>query len=238
MYWRKNHMDHDMTNYLDSIHASERLKRKTKAYLRHKTFDYGRDTMRMRSSRIRTAGCIAAAVITFAGIGLYRLPTAYIDLDINPSMELNINALGRVISLNGLNDDGAELARVLNVSGMSYGDAMQYILISDPLEPYLEAGSSISISVTGSSVQQSETILKDVVCRAYGIADKENVYYCHADRQTAREAKNSGLSLARYQALEELRKTDPTVTPEYVQDMSMSEICSLIRSHQLDDPCQ
>lgn len=231
-------MDHNMTDYLDSIHASDRLKRKTKAYLRQKTHDYGRDTDRLRSSRLRKAACIAAAIVTLAGAGLYRLPVAYIDLDINPSVEINVNVLGRVISLNGLNPDGAQLVRDIDVSGMPYAEAIQRILISDELEPYISAGSTISISVSGSSVEQSEEMLMDVACRAYAVADKETIYCCSADLQTAREARNCGLSTARYQALTKLKQTNPNASPADVQSMTPAEICTLLCATQPENPCE
>ena len=99
-------------------------------------------------------------------------------MDINPSIELKVNALDRVIDLKGRNADGEAVAQMLDVSGMAYDEAMQRILISEELSPYLEAGNMISISmVGGGSDAHAVEMLSKVVCRAYAIAEDENVFY-------------------------------------------------------------
>ena len=129
-------------------------------------------------------------MLVLSGTGIWFLPATSIGLDINPSLDLTVNALDRVIALKGKNEDGLEVAKHLDVSGMPYDEAMQRILISEELSSYLENGSMISISVVGGgSDVHAEKILSKVVCRAYAIAEDENVFYCQTDKETLEAAR-------------------------------------------------
>lgn len=57
----------------------------------------------------------AACFILVAGTGLltYSIPSAYVSLDVNPSVEYIVNMYDRVLSVRGLNEDGAEIIREL-----------------------------------------------------------------------------------------------------------------------------
>ncbi|MBR2482074.1 MAG: hypothetical protein IKB58_04390, partial [Oscillospiraceae bacterium] len=149
-------MKNDLQKAFDAVQADERLKRRTKAYLRRATLDYGRDTQRRRQRQTRMVSCAAAVMLMVMGAGMWLLPVTSIDLDINPSLELRVNTFGRVTELKGMNADGLALVDSLNVKGMRYDDAMQRILISEPLEPYLEDGSLISITVVGKDTALTE----------------------------------------------------------------------------------
>ncbi|MGM9619713.1 MAG: hypothetical protein ACI3W8_07775 [Oscillospiraceae bacterium] len=222
----------------DSIQTPERLKRETRAYLRRKTFDYGKNALQRRRFRSRLAGCLAAVVLLLTGAGLWFLPAASIGLDINPSVELQVNVLDRAIALKGLNADGLALAEQINVTGMPYDEAMQRILLSDALAPYLDRGSMIAITVVGGGNEaHAEEMLSKVVCRAYALAEEENVLYCQADKDTVKEARAAGLCIPRYLAWQQLLKTDPDVTAEEVALLPQEAIRELAHLKTLEDPC-
>ena len=115
-------MDEQLKNAFDAIQAPERLKRSTKAVLRRKTFDYGRNILRRRAYRRRVAAGLLTLALVFSGTGLWFLPAANIAVDINPSINIRVNALDRVIGVEGTNADGVELARQLDVAGMPYDE--------------------------------------------------------------------------------------------------------------------
>lgn len=230
-------MKNDIREAFDAVHADERLKRKTKAYLRKATLDYGRDTWRKKQRRQRIASCAAMLVLAVVSAGMWLLPVTSIDLDINPSLELKVNTFGRVTKLKGLNADGLALVEKLDVKGMAYDEAMQRILISEPLEPYLEDGSLISITVVGGETPQTEEMLNKVVCRAYAVAGEDNIYYCQTDPETVREARRVGLCVLRYQVWQQLKETDPDITVEAVAQMPKADIMRLAKFEKLENPC-
>ena len=231
-------MHNRIKDTFDTVRASEHLKRMTKARLRKKTFDYGRQTVRYRQHRGRLAACALSLALMIFGTGIWFLPATSIGLDINPSLELTVNTLDRVIALKGKNEDGLEVARHLDVTGMRYDEAMQRILISEELEPYLENGSMISISVVGGgSDSHAEEMLSKVVCRAYAIAEDENVFYCQTDQATRDAARESGLCIPRYLAWQHLMETNPGVTAQEVSQMPKEEIRALAQLKILENPC-
>lgn len=231
-------MDNQIKEAFDSIQAPERLKRATKAALRKKTFDYGRNVLRLRQHRQRLAGMLASLVLVLTGSGLWFWPSASISVDINPSVELKVNALDRVIALEGRNSDGAAVVKDLDVVGMAYDDAMQRLLLSEGLEPYLADGSQITITVAGGGTDaHAEQMLSRVLCRAYNIANKENVLYCQVDWETVKAAREVNLCIPRYLAWQNLLKTNPAITPEDVREIPKDRIRALAQTVIIEDPC-
>lgn len=231
-------MDNQIKEAFDSIQAPERLKRTTKAALRKKTFDYGRNVLRLRQHRQRLAGMLASLVLVLTGSGLWFWPSASISVDINPSVELKVNALDRVIALEGRNSDGAAVVKDLDVVGMAYDDAMQRLLLSEGLEPYLTDGSQITITVAGGGTDaHAEQMLSRVLCRAYNIANKENVLYCQVDWETVKAAREVNLCIPRYLAWQNLLKTNPAITPEDVREIPKDRIRALAQTVIIEDPC-
>ena len=230
-------MKNDIKEAFDAVRADERLRRQTKAYLRKATLDYGRDVQRRRQRQMRLVSCTAALVLMVVSAGMWLLPVTSIDLDINPSLEIRVNTFGRVTRLKGLNTDGLALVEELDVKGLPYDEAMQRILISEELEPYLENESLISITVVGKDESLAEEMLSKVVCRAYAIAEEDNVYYCQTDPETARAARSVGLCVLRYQVWQQLKESDPSITVEAVAMMPKAEIMRLAKFEKLDNPC-
>ena len=231
-------MDNRIKEAFDAIQAPERLKRKTKAKLRQKTFDYGRNILRLRQRRHRLAATLLMLVLVFSGAGLWFLPATSIAVDINPSIELKVNALDRVISLEGKNSDGVALVADMDVTGMAYDDAMQRILLSSAMEPYLAQGSAMTITVAGGgSEAHAEQMLSRVLCRTYTIAGEENVLYCQVDWETVRAARAVGLCIPRYLAWQQLRQSDPTITAEDVRELPKETVRTLAQVKILENPC-
>ena len=231
-------MEHKIHDAFDSVEASEYLKRKIKAHVRRKTLDYGRDVRRLRRRHRRLAGCIASLVLIIGGLGIWNIPMTTIGLDVNPSVELQVNSLDRVITVKGRNADGAELAARFDLRGLPYDEAMQRILISDEMAPYLDNGSTFVITVSGSESEHTQQMLNRVVCRAYALAEDENVFCVRSDAATARAARSVGLSVARYQAWRKLLEETPGLPPEAAWDLTVAQVRSLIQCENLENPCE
>ena len=231
-------MDKQLKNAFDAIQAPERLKRSTKAALRKRTFDYGRNILQKQAFRRRMAAGLLSLVLVFTGCGLWFLPTTNIALDINPSIEIRVNVLGRVICVEGINADGVVLAEELDVNGMAYDDAMQRILLSKALSRFLEDGHMISITMAGRGSSQRLTEMADrVLCRAYNIAGKENIFYCQVDQDIIRAARAENLSIPQYLAWLRIRKVNPAFTTEEVRQLSNEQIRVLSQVEIVDNPC-
>lgn len=230
-------MDNRIHDAFDTVQTPDRLKRATKAALRKKTFDYGRNEIRLWQYRRRTVSALVSLALVLSGAGLWFLPATSIAVDINPSIELKVNSLDRVIALEGKNSDGIALAEQINVTGMVYDDAMQRILLSKGMEPYLDQNSTITITVAGGRESHTEQMLSRVLCRAYHIAEEENILYCQVDWETVKAARSVNLCIPRYLAWQNLLQTDPTMTPEDVRELPKETIRVLAQTIIIEDPC-
>ena len=228
-------MENRIKAAFDNIHADQKIVRHTKATLRRKSFDYGRDIPAMRARKFRRAVCMAMLALTLLGAGAYRMPTAAIDIDINPSIEMKVNAFDKVVSVKGLNDDGKAVVKNMELENMPYTQAMRRLLLSDEMEHYLAGGDMLSITVVGNI--NGEEVLRNAVCSASAVVGMDNIYYCNVASETAKEAAEESLSVAKYLAYKQLKENNPYITSQQVNDMSMQEIKLLIGCSELDEPC-
>ena len=80
-------------------------------------------------------------------------------------------------------------------------------------------------------------MLSKVVCRAYALAEDENVFYCQTDKDTLAAARESGLCIPRYLAWQHLLENNPDVTAEEVSRMPKDEIRALAQLEIIENPC-
>ena len=109
----------------DSIQADTQLKESTRQFLY---------ATRRKKSRKKTGLILALAcmVLSFTagmwGYSWFQTPVSYVSIDVNPSMELALNSLDRVISAYPYNTEGAEILDSLSLKGKKYTDAIKTIM--------------------------------------------------------------------------------------------------------------
>lgn len=211
----------------DQIHAEEALKDHTKEYLARKI--YGRRSV--PRPVLRRAAALAAGLVLLLFIGgswIFMIPTAYISIDINPSLELGINRFNRIVSVEGYNEDGNDLAEALNITFMDYSDALNEIMSSQSIEDYMSEDALMSLTVAGDNETQYIEILDTVEACADG---HENMR-CHSgDTEEMHKAHDAGVSFGKYRAYLILHDLDPSVSLDDIRGMTMREIYELIDSY-------
>ena len=212
----------------DQIHAEEALNVHTKEYLSEKIYS------RKAAPRpvFRHAVSIAAGLVLLFFIGgswIFMTPTAYISIDINPSLELGINRFDRIISVEGYNEDGDNLAESLNITFMNYNDALAEILSMRSIEDYLSGDALMSLTVAGDDETQYSEILDSVENCAAG---HENIR-CHSgDTEEMHEAHDAGVSFGKYRAYLILHDLAPSISLDDVRSLTMRELYDLIDSYE------
>ena len=83
----------------------------------------------------------------------------------------------------------------------------------------------------------AEQMLSRVLCRAYNIADRDNVLYCQVDWETVKAAREVNLCIPRYLAWQHLLEENPDVTAEEVSRMPKDEIRALAQLEIIENPC-
>ena len=112
----------------NKIHAEEELKIKTKAFLAQKTDNYKKRHITFKYKTAAVMACLFLFILSAGGLKLYFTPTSVISIDINPSIELGVNMFDRIISVKGYNDDGNELADLINVKYTNYKYGLEELI--------------------------------------------------------------------------------------------------------------
>ena len=124
--------DNELRRALDSVRADEALKRRTQEYVAAQTGNYGIARRVSRPARgwraLAAASCLL--IVLLLGGWLYLAPTAYISVDINPSLELYVNRFDQVVSAKGYNQAGQALADDLGIRFLNYSHAGEQISVS------------------------------------------------------------------------------------------------------------
>lgn len=205
---------------LDQVQAEQALKEKTRTFLYEKTNGYST----ARTVPYRPLLSAAACLLLLLCLGMWKAyftPVSVISIDINPSLELELNRFDRVLSVQGYNEDGQALAQTLDVRFLNYQDAMEQILSSQMVTDCLERNELLSIAVVDDDAQRQQTLLAGVQSCAAGHGQA----HCYAaDGQQLEDARHAGLSYGKYQAYLELLALDPDITLQQVQGMTMREI--------------
>lgn len=210
----------------EPIHATEEMKHKASAFILQE-FAKRR---RKRHMPLRYAvACCAILLLMGCGIGgysFYATPVSYISVDVNPSVELGLNRLDRVVIAKAYNDDGALVLKNLSLKNKTYSEAVELLLADETFASYLTGDALLSFTVVS---DKEEALLAGIQqCQGFPQSGAE----CHgANAQLMDEAHRSGLSMGKYQAFLELSRYAPSFTAEDCMGLTMRQIRELISQY-------
>lgn len=220
-------MKNDISRSFEKIKAEEELKEKTKEAVLKRLNERPRQK---RGVYRFSAALAAAAFLLFFGVGSYQLyfsESSYIDLDVNPSIELSVNRFERVIKASAYNQDGKEVLSGLNLKHKSYKDAVSILLKKIKKNGYLKKNGMISVTVQGKRAVKSAEIkeLQTEINQCVSGHEKEHKIEVYAvSKAVKRKSHHWNVSPAKYLAIKELQRVDQTATVETCRDHSISEI--------------
>ena len=190
-----------------------------------------------RISVLRYAGIAAAACFLVAAVGMFTAfnrTTAYVDIDINPSLELQINRFGTVLSAEGINDDGKTVLDSLSKQGISltdidYETSLERLTASGALDPYVSETSFAQFSVVCGNEQQATSLQS--ASEDYFAALPCAARCSRASSEDHAAAQNANMGVGRYLAACRLIEEDPAYTLDRCSDMTMREIHDALEEH-------
>lgn len=175
---------------------------------------------------LAAAACLAVAAACLGGYRIYAQPTAYVGIDVNPSIELSVNRFGIVVGSEALNEDGAALLESVALANRGYEDALEALTGSEAFAPYAQKDSFLEISVASDDAGLAERLRSQSDACLSGLACGGS---CHeVDEKTHHEAAEAGMGMGRYRAAIELMELDPDMTLEDCASLSMRQLRDLI----------
>ncbi|HEX9027466.1 MAG TPA: hypothetical protein VF839_13515 [Clostridium sp.] len=176
---------------------------------------------------------LAGAVLS-AGVGVYAhaetTPVAYVSVDINPSVELGMNAFNRVVSVEAYNDDGKKIIEGTDLKNYGISNAINTLVSHAISEGYIKEDGTSAIEITTTTDKEDvaaelDESLNEVADKALNDNDieatveTENVALARRD-----EARKLGITPGKLNLIQKLQALDPTITVEDYKSSSVKDI--------------
>jgi len=228
---------------LDRITAEEELKEKTRAYVEaalserdQKDTDPTTPEAKEKSPPRLLVAALSAAACMFLAVGgyAYYTPVKYISVDINPSVELGINAFGRVVTAEGYNEDGNLLLKENRLTSLPVAAALRSLIEEAAERGYISEDGSTVIAVTAESDDgRDASELQDKSAESVGEAletkNIQAIIYANCSSLELRaEAKELGVSPGKYKLFEIAKAIDPDITIEEFMDSKTTAILTTL----------
>ncbi len=136
--------------------------------IRNKGYQIG-DVVTMQEQRLGKARframTVAAAVcmLLLGGVGwAYATPYYYVSLDVNPSVMLEVNYFERVISIQAVNEDAAEILAGLNLKNKNVDAAVSAVVASIANAGYLAEGGNVYVGSAAENGHKAERLASEL----------------------------------------------------------------------------
>lgn len=224
-------MRRDIREAFDRVQADGRMKESALRAVRQAR----RETRRRAPQRMYAAAVMASVLVCVLCLGGYaymNMPVSYISIDLNPSIELSLNRLNRVVSVQAFNDDGEIVLRDIRAVGRPYMQVIDEILSSEAMHPYFTEDAALTFTVAADSRRSEQRLMQDIDACA---ACREHRGSCYRVDGTLREeAHLNGLSFGKYRAYCEVLRQGGELTIEQCRSMSMAQIRGMTGCGQAD----
>ncbi len=198
-----------------------------------------------KMSRLTKMVSAAAAVLLVAGLGYgfytYNTPYSYLNIDINPSVEIATNVYDRIISVKPLNDDGKKLLELGSYKNMKLEDGVEELLQDAKDKGYFsdERKNAVMITVSGKDedkVTEIENEIKDTAeTEVKEVSKDAQVVVEKVPLARHEEASKLGISPGKMLLIERLKAVSPDIKAEDFVDKPVKEILSAINEKKKED---
>lgn len=205
----------------DDIHASDMLITKTKS-----------NVMKMMERPKHTYGHTKlilglTTVLLLFGFGywLWFIPVVTISVDINPSIELSINRLDRVIDVVAFNEDGQTIIDTVDLKYETYTDALNALMDDPTITVLMDDDGIANIMVVGNDKDHCQHMVDTINTSL----NSNGTMHCRHGSSTAlSNAHHFGMSYGRYALYQLLMEYGVDITVDQINTMSMVEIMDLL----------
>lgn len=222
-------MKNKISQSFNKIKANNHLKQNTYKYLLEKIEGkQSKKALPFKRLSLAIVIFILAIAGSFHSYGLYTTEAAYLDIDVNPSIELTLNHFDQVINAYAYNAEGKRILNEVNLKNKSYKDALTELIAEMKKQGYVDNSGLLIATLQLDNAKVEKAKLKelqayiDKLLQTQKIETESEVYT--VDSTTKSHSHEENLTPAKYLAIIELKKVDPEATFENCRDHSISEI--------------
>ena len=207
-------------------------------------------TMTKKSNKtiwIRTLAATAAMLLlVFGGIFGWQQYSANavagtVSLDVNPSIEIDINGKEKVLEVKALNDDGKIVVGDMSLRGTSLDVAVNALIGSMLKNGYLDSDTnSVLISVDAKSQGKSAEIQEKLTTEVSKILESDSINGAvitqavrNKNKQLQQQAQENNISCGKANFINEIIANDPYYTFEELAKLSVHELNLLMKNAEI-----
>jgi hypothetical protein len=189
--------------------------------------------------KLTKVASVAAVFVTILGLSYgvhsYRIPYSYVNVDINPSIEITTNIFDRIIKVEGLNEDGRKLVEAGAYVNKRIESGVELVLEAAVKEGYIRQESYNTVIFTVSSrdevkVDGIQKSLKDTVSQELEAAGAETeVLIEKVEPEKRAEAERQGVSPGKLNLINKLLEVNPEVEVGDLKEKTVKEIMESIK---------
>jgi hypothetical protein len=235
-------MMNSFSEYMNRVKAEDELKETTASLVR-KALSNAENQQTLTNSGLEfrkrfaikkflvaAATLSACFVFVLGGNAFYRMPINYICLDINPSVELGINAFDKVVSTQAYNEDGLQLLGDNEYLYLSWKAVVGSLVLAAAEQSYISDDGSTVIAVTAeSNNEKTATKLLDACAAEVNLALRATdasaiVYTDFVNLQLRTQARETGVSPGKFRLIETLQMLDPNIMFDQFKNAKVTDL--------------
>lgn len=232
-------MEDRIKKTFNNIYAEKDLKENTKQYLNNQISKRSNSQYRFRKYIVINL-CVLSAFIGIFIFGrssytTYSQATSYIDIDVNPSVELSVNKFDIVVQADAYNADGKLLLANVNIKNKSYSNATEILFNQMKDMGYIEGDGKLSITVQTNDEKKQEQmigILKNMIepiILGNEASNELSIFPVTSEVKSSSHMHH--ITPAKYIAITNLQKVDSTATINGCRNHSISELEEMTHGH-------
>lgn len=154
---------------------------------------------------------------------------AYIDVDINPSVEFAVNKDNKVLAAKPLNEDAKSVLKNEKLEKLSITDAIEELIKECEKEGFIKSENSTDILVSGSTNGDKDkgrldSILSEIDSKLERDNTSISAEYVKVNPQERTLALENNMSMGRYALFNKIKEEDSSITVEQAKSSKVSEI--------------
>lgn len=192
------------------------------------------------TSRLGVTAAVAALVLLVGTwqwptqmVQVQAMPSAYVSLDINPSVEMSVDQNLRVISATGVNDDGQKVLEQLSLTTQPVDQAVKQLTEKAESMGFVKQNSDIIVTTSpaGSSSNEFANSLESQLIQAVSQATKSSGKDVVVGGVTVKEsirqqAQTAGVSTGKYAVYLQAKAKGVPVTVDDFKKQSVTQVAN------------